>query len=387
MKLIHDEKYFEKEEILKRAKKYGFPNPLAVEIFLWDCELATQFQEVCPKIVLRGGAATQLHLPLKIQRGSRDIDIMAPLEKHEVSELISDVSKSIGDYVRFELYKPKKPVPKLPLITYFAKMPTKLDLRKREELEIKIDISLENISLPSVELRDVKTFAVNVKRMRCLTVGSLIGDKLLTLAKGSIGMKDESDYPKQIYDIDALLESTKISEKTVNQMVTSINLLTKIEAGYRNIEITPIEALDNVIATMNKYSLIDTSGGNTGIKKNIEAFQQFFVSKNRRCPYYEWSSKALRIRFLTKLIFEYMNNNLTESKVVKLINKSQELSSKLHKISGPLVVKLRKDLLRLAETKIPYFKEMRGKPLHRVFWQIVTPYNLEKVESLIISLI
>ena len=383
MKLIHSEEYFKKEEILERAKKYEFPNPLAVEIFLWDCELAAQFQEVCPKIVLKGGAAVQLHLPLEMQRGSRDIDIMAPLEKYEISDLISDISKSVGGFVRFELYTPKKPVPKLPLVTYFAKMPTKLNLRKREELEIKIDISLESISLPSVELRNVKTFAVKVKRMRCLTVGSLVGDKLLTLAKGSIGMEDESDYPKQIYDIDALLESTKISEKTVNQMVTSINSLTKIEAGYRNIEITPVEALDDVIATMNEYSLIDTSGGNTGIKKNIEAFQQFFVSKYRRCPYYEWSSKALKIKFLTKLILEYMNSNLTKSKVVKLINKSQELSSKLHKISGSRIVKLRKDLLSLAETKIPYFKEMRGKSLDRVFWQIVTPYNLENVELLV----
>ena len=383
MKLIHSERYFKKEEILDRARKYEFPNPLAVEIFLWDCELAAQFQEGCPKIVLKGGAAAQLHLPLEMQRGSRDIDIIAPLEMNEISVLISDVSKSVGDYVRFELHKPKKPVPKLPLVTYFAKMPTKLNLRKREELEIKIDISLESIDLPSVELRDVRTFAVKVKRMRCLTVGSLVGDKLLTLAKGSIGMEDESDYPKQIYDIDALLESTKISEKTVNQMVTSINSLTKIEAGYRNIEITPFEALDDVIATMNEYSLIDTSGGNTGIKKNIEAFQQFFVSKNRRCPYYEWSSKTLKIRFLTRLILEYMNNNLTKSEVVKLINKSQELSSRLRKISGPIVVKLRKDLLGLAKTRIPYFKEMKGKPLDRVFWQIVTPYNLENVESLL----
>ena len=34
MKLIHDEEYFKKEEILERARKYEFPNPLAVEIFL-----------------------------------------------------------------------------------------------------------------------------------------------------------------------------------------------------------------------------------------------------------------------------------------------------------------------------------------------------------------
>ncbi len=40
MSLIHNAKYFTKEEILERARKYEFPNPLAVEIFLWDC---------CPK--------------------------------------------------------------------------------------------------------------------------------------------------------------------------------------------------------------------------------------------------------------------------------------------------------------------------------------------------
>jgi len=47
------------------------------------------------------------------------------------------------------------------------------------------------------------------------------------------------------------------------------------------------------------------------------------------------------------------------------------------------VIELRKKLLDLAETKIPYFKEMRGKPLDRVFWQIVTPRNLQDVESLV----
>jgi hypothetical protein len=40
MSLIRNAKYFTKEEILERARKYEFPNPLAVEIFLWDCELA-----------------------------------------------------------------------------------------------------------------------------------------------------------------------------------------------------------------------------------------------------------------------------------------------------------------------------------------------------------
>jgi hypothetical protein len=45
MSLIHNAKYFTQEEILERARKYEFPNPLAVEIFLWDCELAALLLE------------------------------------------------------------------------------------------------------------------------------------------------------------------------------------------------------------------------------------------------------------------------------------------------------------------------------------------------------
>jgi hypothetical protein len=44
IKLIQAAKYFTKDEILRRAEHYEYPNPLAVEIFLWDCELTAQLQ-------------------------------------------------------------------------------------------------------------------------------------------------------------------------------------------------------------------------------------------------------------------------------------------------------------------------------------------------------
>jgi len=64
-----------------------------------------------------------------------------------------------------------------------------------------------------------------------------MGDKLLTLAKKSVGLKIESDYPKQIYDMDALLESGRISTDTIVDMVTSVKTLTPIEAGPKRPEI------------------------------------------------------------------------------------------------------------------------------------------------------
>jgi hypothetical protein len=380
MSLIHNAKYFTREEILKRARKYEFPNPLAVEIFLWDCELAAQLQDKCADIVLKGGTAAQLHLPLEKQRGSIDIDVATPSNKSDTAEIVQRMSRSLGRHVKFELHKPKKPIPKLPLITYFAKAPSKTD-PTRKELEIKIDIFLKSPNLPTTVLNNVQTFAVNVQRMKCSTVGALIGDKLLTLAEESIGMTLEADYPKQIYDVDALLDAYEISKNTVSDMAASIKTLTKLEASIRNIKTTPTEALRDVTKTMDKYSLVDTSGSDARIKKNIYAFQQFFVNKNQRKPFYAWSSKSLKIRFLATLISKCIENKLSESDVAKVIAQSKSIATKLNKISGKDVAEARKKLLNLAQTKIPYFMEMKGKTLDRVFWQIATSENLQDVES------
>jgi len=111
---------------LTRARKYEFPNPLAVEIFLWDCELAAQLQDACSDVVLKGGAAAQLHLPLEKQRGSIDIDVATPLKRSDVDELVQKVSESSEGSMEFKLHQPKTPIPRLPLVTYFAKMPAKL---------------------------------------------------------------------------------------------------------------------------------------------------------------------------------------------------------------------------------------------------------------------
>ncbi|PIU58761.1 hypothetical protein COS86_07815, partial [Candidatus Bathyarchaeota archaeon CG07_land_8_20_14_0_80_47_9] len=113
------------------------------------------------------------------------------------------------------------------------------------------------------------------------------------------------------------------------------------------------------------------------------AFQQFFVNKNQRKPFYEWSSKSLKIKFLATLIGECIEDKLSESDVAKVITQSKSIAAKLDKISGRDVVEVRKKLLDLAQTKIPYFREMKGKSLDRVFWQIVTLENLQDAESIV----
>ena len=382
MKLIHAAKYFTKDEILRRAGHYEYPNPLAVEIFLWDCELTAQLQTLCDKAVLKGGAAAQLHLPLERQIGSVDVDLTTSLEKKDVDEVIRQLGKTLEGYATFLRYEPKKPNPVLPLSTYLAHVPSTVD-PEREELEIKLDFLCKSPELPHAVLRNIQTFALEVKRMDCSTAGALMGDKLLTLAKGSIGTELEGDLPKQIYDLDALFETCDVSTEFVNDMMASIRELTNLEASFRGINVTPIEALDHVAKAMNGYSLVDTPSGDANAKKEIERFQQFFVNKSQRRPYYEWSSKSLRIRFLAILAQRLVLKEMTAFDVAGIIRECKEIELSLRKIPGDSVVDIRDKMLKFAQTRIIHYRDLRGKSLERVFWQVLTPGNFENMKSLL----
>jgi hypothetical protein len=384
IELIHHDIYFSKEEILRRAKKYEYPNPLAVEMFLWDCELASQLQVICDDLVLKGGAAAQLHLPLERQRGSRDLDMVTFLKRDDINEIIHRLDEKLGGSVEFKLHKPKNPKVELPLRTYFANVPSKT-VPELGKLGIKIDFMCEWPEFPSLVLRKVQTYAVEVESIKCSTAGALTGDKLLSLAKGSIGLELEADFPKQIYDVDALLETSELSKSFVNDFETSIRGLTSIEASFRNITTTPKEVLSDVIQTMDEYSLVDMPTGKREIKQEIEKFQQFFVSRSQRRPYYGWSTKALRIRFLASLTCRLLNGEISDREAAQVLASCVNRERCLGNIQGKSIIELRKGMLELAQKEIPHFKDLKGKPLDRVFWQILTPENLEKLSSLIPS--
>jgi len=382
MKLIHDSLYFEKKEILRRAEAYEFPNPLAVELFLWDCEITSQLQKINDAIILKGGAAVQMHLPVEMQRGSIDVDVVANLSEGEVLKIISDLSQSLGN-ADIRPYEPKDSEQKIPMKTFFVKLPTVLELYKRDDFEIKIDFLIEDLDLPTIQLEKVPTFAIDVENITCFTRGVMIGDKLLTLAKESIGLKLFSDYPKQIYDVDKLISYKELSEKDVDHILKAIKVHTKLELEYRDIDATLSEVLIHIITTMDEYASVDTSIGEDYIRKDIDVFQQFYVKKNQRSPNSKWSIKCLKIKFIVKLILMHINSELTIVDICDLFHRAVESSNKLRELKGESIIQTRTALINMREDEINYYKELRGKNIERVFWQVLTINNIEKIESLI----
>jgi hypothetical protein len=378
--LIHGSQAFSKEELSRRAKKYGFSQPQILELFAWDYELTAQLQTLSDDLVLKGGTAAQLYLPTEAQRGSVDIDLTTHLDEDELTQLISKMPRKFGAFTplfQFKKYLPKAPKANVPMTTYDVLLPSAF----QENCSVKVDILTSRLSLPTVEMSDIETFAIKVSKAKIVSLGTLIGDKLLTLAKETIGIVSEEDYPKQIYDIEMLtFKRGKLTNDVIDRVAEAIEKIVLEEARFRRIETSPTEVLKDVEKTMERYSLVDLAVGNPSAKRNINNFQQFYVNR-REMPtrLYEWSSRALRIKFLVTLMQSHLSGKIEASQVVQSILRSREISSRIKEVRRENVAKLRGQLLAQAEGHIPSFKELMGKPLERVFWQILTPDNIDRI--------
>lgn len=80
------------------------------------------------KIILKGGAATQLYVPVTSQRTSIDIDMICLASRDEVHQIISEIENKfagVEDYCKFRLYAPKNPKLGLDAMeTYFQTVPS-----------------------------------------------------------------------------------------------------------------------------------------------------------------------------------------------------------------------------------------------------------------------
>ena len=382
MRFIHDGVLFSEGAIRERARRYGFSDPLPVELFLWCCEVAAQLQSELDGLVLKGGAAVQLHLPVEMQRGSVDVDFVGALRQDDIAEAMWKVHERL-EKLEFKPHKPKHPKMGIPLVTYFVSAPALVPSRTGGKRELKVEFLLEDFGLPVETVTKVETFAAVIEKIKCYSVTSLIGDKLLTLAENTIGVREPADVPKQIYDVALLSEQHKMAGEQLAEVVGVIERLTQAEAGYRNLKLTPEDALVDVAKTMEKYSVLDTAGADREIKRNITNFQQFYIGESQRRPWYEWCVWALRIRFLTHLILSTFEGQSTINDAASDYALAIKLSRELKGFSGEKAKELKRNLLELACRETPFLKELKGKPVHRVFWHVVNRENLSVIQSMV----
>lgn len=370
-----------KEELLRLSGSAGFTQPQVVELFRWDLELVSQLQRQSKDFILKGGAAAQLYIPLERQRGSVDVDLMFPGQENSLTEAVRALNarfSSRAPFFQFDEYKPKSPTVGLPMKTYDVGLPSVLT----DGCRIKLDVLLIDKDVPFHTIKSARTFACTVENVTCSTAGALIGDKLLTLAKSSIGIQRLEDYPKQIYDLEMLACQRKCGIPELMDAVKAVRVLTPVEAGFRDMRVEPTDALEDVKESMSEYSKVDLTSADVSFKKAVNDFQQFFVNRSEMgSKLYEWSCRALRLRFLASLIQLHLADKLSLREVERLFSLSKSISSRAKSVKGKEIEKARSGLLRFS--KGDETKELKGKPLDRVFWNGVIPENVEQMNGVV----
>ncbi|MEM3186386.1 MAG: nucleotidyl transferase AbiEii/AbiGii toxin family protein [Conexivisphaerales archaeon] len=368
-----------REELLKLSKTAGFTQPSVVELFRWVVEFVSQIQLQSTDFILKGGTAAQLYISPEKQRGSVDADLMFLNDETRLAEVINILKNKFSSnapFFQFSKYTPKNPTPRLPLQTYWVNLPSVLI----ESCRIKLDVLLSKVDVPFHTISSAETFVGQVKNVTCLTRGALVGDKLLTLARGTIGVQQFDDYPKQIYDLEMLVFQTDCAVKELADATRAVQALAPVEASFRSKDVTPEDALEDVKKTTTLLSNVDLASAEETFKKAVNDFQQFYVNNSERRKLYEWSSRVLRIRFLASLIQLHLSQNFSLQKIERALSLSKSLSKRFRSAKPMEMDGIKNKLLKFTESHKT--RELRGKPLDRIFWDVVTPENVEELEKI-----
>jgi hypothetical protein len=329
--LIHDTSCFQAETLNEKAIQYDFPQPVEVEAAAWDYELIGQLQaELAEQLVLKGGTAAQLYLPIEYQRASVDIDMLSLVKPEQISATLKKISSKFQNqegYFEFRPYTPEAPDVDLPMATYFVIVPSALaqvstSARGRiEGRSIKLDFFFFEQEALTQRLERPTTFAIDLAFSPiCLTPGALIGDKLLTLATKSIGipLTRAGDIPKQWYDLDNLTR-LPLDSQAIFEVCTTMENLTRLESSYRKENIPLMQALSHIQETLEDLSQIDLQDASREMRTYIRNLHGQYVRRQRYVPFYGWAIKALRLKFFLSCLQEVIAKRIKSEQMLSML--------------------------------------------------------------------
>lgn len=389
--LIHDRKYFELDHIIDRQTRHNFTQAVKVETFLWNLELYGQLQRhLGEKVILKGGAAAQLFFIPERQRTSVDIDVVYLGDKKSLQETLASIHKDFGEddlYFKFNKYEPENPKTQLPLETYFVSVPTITG--GKSPINIKVDFHLmDSLNLQTVALEGVNAFVIPLAyKPRCLSPGALIGDKLLTLAQGSVGIppEREDDIPKQLYDLDGL--TNVVDQRDFPAVKAAMEDLFERELSVRSQKVSMGKALEQMTGLLEKYSSLDSHKSDESARTAIQNFRGNYEPRPFRDPI-SWGIVSKRLHFFVTCISAGVENPFLLLKSVDQLEVMIRLDEEKYKETRTrLRQELRDEFVSDLKSNglTGTAKRLRNTQPERLLWEIVTPKNLEEVNGKILT--
>lgn len=349
------EKFLDEKEIRRRSRRFGFAHDWLIEIFIWDFEILSRLGG---NFVLKGGAATQLFLSVKDQRSSVDIDIVTELNEDEIEEIFHNLKG-----VKVKKHIPKAFKPRLPLVTYFVRVPS----ITRENLEIKVDVLMEK-NIPSIKVKERELFALTVKGIKCVPKSYLIADKVVTLSSSTLGIPKnrKEQLPKHIYDLTKLTK--ELNSDSFQEVILHFGQIVERENKYRKASYEIYDVIEDVDKVAREYIELKPE-----IKKDLLDFQSVYLSKRNRLKLSEWKLNLLRVNYVLKLIRRAREDEKVEENFQEYIKTMKELLN-MKKLDRETKKELRRDLLTKIKSKYER-KKLGGTSAERLYLELKNQTN------------
>lgn len=379
-------------ELLKgQAQEFGYAQANTLEALIWDYELYGQLQlRASEHFRLIGGAAVQLYVSDERQRASVDIDVLTSLSHGEMEQMLKDISNDYSaedPYLRFAPYIPDEPAAIEGLASYTTLAPSCLGQKWRfedgtlvEARMIKVDVHKAH-SLPHGESREGVVVGIPLGyQPLCVSCGYLIAEKLLTQARGTVGVPDDryQDLPKHLYDLDSLMLSAEVVEALENASNWLPTLIG--EQGMQWQGDDAIErVLDDLETSLLNLAVVDYSDERQRYSSAVKRLETLYLPGGSRMRLHQWATMAARALAIVRMIKSRMIGK--EKAIQDLYPQANLLAKEIRRKTE--ASKLTRVLCELLSDRFRHLRQLRGSPPERLFWILVSQENLKELSKII----
>lgn len=281
----------DRESIEMFSKLHGFSHTSHVEKFLMDFYvhgLIASEMDFC----VRGGLCTPFYAKeLDAARLSVDLDGFSAKSR---KFLIKSVPRILAPHGIKCV--PRKPREVRNLLQFDLKYTTPMgqhDKKSHVRIDVMHDANFE-FSHHTIPMGHKLFFGETKNDVDALTRGSLIADKVASLAIGSGGYINEAKAPKQIHDIGHLLSCTE--NKDILEAITAFFVINEFKLSHRDTDITTTDTVKSVEKFVG--GLLDINDGVSVKGQHIHDFEEFrdsYLSSNVKYTPHGLKSNILKV--------------------------------------------------------------------------------------------
>ena len=215
----HFHEYLVADNVERICTEHGFGNRTVVEKFLMDFEVLHHVVRHLPGCVVKGGIAAALHaVDGRPARMSVDTDLVVPLPRDQIEAGLGVAMPEFREReIDAEMYPPGDHTRVLPLVRCDYTYASGFADRETVKLEILYGLDVRLMSPVPVRGRGIFGMPLDFEFSICGRE-FLIGDKLTTLPRRTVGLEDHKgrEVPKHVFDIaQTLMSAPNLQEQEI----------------------------------------------------------------------------------------------------------------------------------------------------------------------------